>query len=370
MLRVLNKSKFDKEEIFARALEIRTQSWGNSVTYSRKIFVPLTNMCRDQCGYCTFVKDPGSPEANIMDPESVMDLIREGERTGCKEVLLSLGERPELRHLKARLGLQRLGFSSMLDYLRFICEMILRNSSLLPHINAGTLSKSEISDLKPVSASMGMMLENTSRRLVKKGMPHYKCPDKVPIQRLRTMDSMGELKVPFTTGILIGIGETWEERLDTISAIERSHRKYGQVQEVIIQNFVPKSDIPMRNLPAPDLEDMLNTIAVARTILSPEISIQAPPNLSEKYLEYLRVGLNDWGGISPVTADHINPEKAWPEIEKLAYECKSMGFELRERLTVYPRYHNSVGSFLGQSIAIKVRALSREDGLAEDQVCP
>ena len=369
MLKVLNQKSFDKDQFLTQASERRNLSWGKVVTYSRKVFVPLTNMCRDTCSYCTFVKPPNSQVAKILDPNTVMEIVRLGERSGCKEVLLSLGEKPELRYKIAREKLRKLGFSSMVGYLKFICEMILRESTLLPHVNAGTLSKDEISSLKPVSASMGMMLESVSRRLTKKGMPHFACPDKVPIQRIRTMNNMGVLKVPFTTGILVGIGETWNERIETLSSIEDSHRKFGHIQEVIVQNFVPKADIKMRNFPEPSREEMLLTIALARLILSPEISIQSPPNLSESHANYLDAGLNDWGGISPVTADYINPERPWPKIDELKDLTRSKGFQLQERLTVYPRFQNVKDGFLCPEIDKKVGALRRKDGFARRQFC-
>ncbi len=369
MLKVLNHKSFDKNQLLLRASERRDTAWGKIVTYSRKVFVPLTNMCRDTCSYCTFVKHPNSKSARILDPDAVMDIVRLGERSGCKEVLLSLGEKPELRYEKARKELRKLGFSTMVGYLKFICQMILRESTLLPHVNAGTLSEDEISSLKPVTASMGMMLETVSRRLTKRGMPHFACPDKVPIQRIRTMNNMGILKVPFTTGVLIGIGESWDERIDALKAIEESHRKYNHIQEVIVQNFVPKPDIRMRNFPEPDQAEMLITIALARLILSPEISIQSPPNLSASHVNYLDAGLNDWGGISPVTDDYINPEKAWPKIEELRASTKSKGFLLRERLTVYPRFQNKEDGFLTPRIAEHVVSLRRPDGLARKQFC-
>ena len=367
MLKILNSISNDNKELFERALDIRKSEWGNTVTYSRKVFVPLTNMCRDTCSYCTFVKHPNSKLAKILNPDEVMKIVDLGEKSGCKEVLLSLGEKPELRYLKAKNELNKLGFSSMTDYLVFICKMILKNSSLLPHVNAGTLTKEEINKLKPVTASMGMMLENTSRRLTKKGMPHYACPDKVPIQRIRTMDNMGILKIPFTTGILVGIGETWQERIETLQAIQNSHLKFGHIQEVIVQNFVPKQDIKMKFYPKPKHNDFLKTIALARLILSPDISIQAPPNLSLEHPEYLKVGLNDWGGISPITKDFINPENKWPIIKDLNNASKLMGYSLKERLTVYPKFQNEKDGFLHQHIRTKMELLSCDNGLAKEQ---
>ena len=369
MLKVLNHKSFDKHQLLILASERRHAAWGKIVTYSMKVFVPLTNMCRDTCSYCTFVKHPNSKFAQILDPKSVMEIVRLGERNGCKEVLLSLGEKPELRYEKAREELKKLGFSTMVGYLKFVCQMILRESTLLPHVNAGTLSEDEISSLKPVAASMGMMLESVSRRLTKRGMPHFACPDKVPVQRIRTMNNMGVLKVPFTTGVLIGIGESWDERIEALKAIEDSHRKYNHIQEVIVQNFVPKPDIRMWNSPEPDQEEMLITIALARLILSPEISIQSPPNLSASHVNYLDAGLNDWGGISPVTDDHINPEKTWPRIEELRASTKSKGFELQERLTIYPKFQNKKDGFLSPNMVSRVAGLRRKDGLARKQFC-
>lgn len=356
------------EELMAEARRIRDAHWGRKVTYSRKVFVPLTNMCRDTCGYCTFVKHPSSPEARIMTPEQVLAEARRGEREGCKELLFSLGEKPELRYEEARKGLARLGYDRLTDYLRDMCALVLEETTLLPHVNAGTLTDEELENLRPVSASMGMMLETVSRRLMRKGEAHHACPDKTPIQRLRTLERAGERRVPFTTGLLIGIGETWEERLEALEAIEASHRRHGHIQEVIIQNFQRKPDIAMAMHPEPSLDDMLRTIAAARIILSPEISLQAPPNLSARHIAYLEAGINDWGGISPVTIDYINPQHEWPEIDRLARACAEAGFELRERLTVYPRYLLEGGSFLNPNMLTRASAMADAAGLARGQV--
>ena len=353
--------------LMEKAAKIRDESWGNYITYSRKVFVPLTNMCRDTCGYCTFVKHPDSPESQILTSKEVLDLAKRGEEKGCKELLFSLGEKPELRYDKARSALLTLGYERLTDYLRDMCAMILNETSLLPHVNAGTLTNEEILSLKPVSASMGMMLETISSRLTKKGNAHFACPDKVPIQRLRTMERMGENKIPFTTGLLIGIGETWKERLEAIDAINNSHRKYGHIQEVIIQNFKRKNDIEMSEHPEPSLEDMLRTIATARIMLAPDISLQAPPNLSDRHLLYLNAGINDWGGISPVSIDFINPERDWPEIQTLSNSTAKEGFKLRERLTVYPAYQGQSKSFLNSNLSDKVNNMRRSDGLALKQ---
>ncbi len=349
------------------AARIRDRHWGRVVTYSRKVFVPLTNMCRDTCAYCTFVKHPSSPQANILRPEEVLQMAKRGEAKGCKELLFSLGEKPELRYDKAREMLQQLGYQRMTDYLRDMCALVLRETNLLPHVNAGTLSEDEIDILRPVAASMGMMLETISRRLNRKGGAHHACPDKTPIQRLRTLERAGQKRVPFTTGLLIGIGETWQERIEALEAINNSHKTHRHIQEVIIQNFQRKPDIAMANHPEPKLEDMLRTIAVARLILEPEISIQAPPNLSRRHIHYLNAGINDWGGISPVTIDFINPQHEWPEIRTLAESCREAGFELQERLTVYPRYLTQNENYLDVGLRDRVAALSRCDGLANSQ---
>ncbi|MEM6636226.1 MAG: 7,8-didemethyl-8-hydroxy-5-deazariboflavin synthase CofG [Pseudomonadota bacterium] len=356
------------ETALAAAREIRDAHWGKVVTYSRKAFVPLTNMCRDTCGYCTFVKHPTSPEASILTPEEVLSIARRGAAAGCKELLFSLGEKPELRYETARRALAALGYAHMTDYLRDMCELVLSETPLLPHVNAGTLSEDEIEKLRPVAASMGMMLETVSRRLTRQGHPHYACPDKVPVQRLRTLERAGQMRVPFTTGLLIGIGETWEERLEALEAINAVHRRYGHVQEVIIQNFQRKPDIAMARHPEPKLPDMLRTIAAARIILDPEISIQAPPNLSSRHIQYLRAGINDWGGISPVTIDFINPQHAWPDLEALGASCAEAGFELQERLTVYPRFLAEDGAFLSPTIQDRLAHMARSDGLARMQV--
>lgn len=339
------------------AAKIRDDTWGKQITYSRKVFIPLTNMCRDTCTYCTFVKHPSKPEARILTPEQVLFMAKQGEAHGCKEVLFSLGEKPELRYPEAKKKLAILGYNRMTSYLRDMCKLILDKTSLLPHVNAGTLSNQEIDELKPVSASMGMMLETITKRLSKKGGPHYACPDKTPIQRLRTLSRVGKKNVPFTTGLLIGIGETFEERIEALEEINKIHAKYGNIQEVIIQNFRRKPDIKMANHPEPTLEAMLRTIAAARIILNPEISLQAPPNLSDRHIKYIQAGINDWGGISPVTIDFINPEHAWPDIEKLRTSCIKAGYKLNERLTVYPKYIKSSERFLNTTVSEKIEKI-------------
>ena len=336
------------QELIDKASQKRNDYWGNVITYSRKVFVPLTNMCRDTCSYCTFVKHPDDPEAKIMSPQEVLSVAREGEKKGCKELLFSLGEKPEKRYAKPRKALEALGYKTMTDYLTDMCKLVIAKTSLLPHVNTGTLNEYEFMKLKNVSASMGMMLETTSKRLTKKGGPHYACPDKVPIQRIRTLITAGYCKVPFTTGILIGIGETLEERIEALLLLEKINKRYGNVQEVIVQNFQKKPDIFMSDHPEPTLEDMLQTIALARIILNPSVSIQAPPNLEKKHIEYVYAGINDWGGISPVTKDFINPQHPWPNINLLDTMVTEIGFKLIERLTVYPKFNTPV--FLSPTI--------------------
>ncbi|MEH6650856.1 MAG: 7,8-didemethyl-8-hydroxy-5-deazariboflavin synthase CofG [Motiliproteus sp.] len=355
------------ERLQQQASALRDLHWGSNLTYSRKVFVPLTNMCRDDCGYCTFVQKPGSPNARVMTPEQVMAVVREGEAMGCKEVLFSLGEKPELRYSQAKDALAALGYESMTDYLKAMCERVIEETGMLPHVNAGTLTEDEIIKLKPVSASMGMMLENVSRRLLVKGEAHYACPDKVPVQRLRTLDRAGHHDVPFTTGILIGIGETWEERIDSVLAINELYLQYGHIQEVIVQNFCAKPGTAMANHPEPDLDDMLRTLAVARLLLDPRISLQAPPNLQQRFSHYIESGINDWGGISPLTLDHINPERAWPQIDQLQRATADCGYRLTERLAVYPPYQNLPNVYFSPLIAERVEAIARSDGFAAMQ---
>lgn len=357
----------DLEQLCVKARIVRNSFWGDRVTYSRKVFVPLTNMCRDTCTYCTFVKHPDSPEANIMTPEQVMEVVLAGQRMGCKEVLFSFGEKPEQRYQKARDDLAALGYESLTDYLFDVCKRVIAETDMLPHINAGTLTEEELIKLKPVSASMGMMLETVSRRLLQKGQVHYACPDKVPVQRLRTLERAGHQNVPFTTGILIGIGETWEERIDSLIAINDIHLKYGHIQEVIVQNFCAKPGTGMADAQEPGLVDMLKTLAIARLILDPSISLQAPPNLQQRYGDYLNSGINDWGGISPLTIDHINPERAWPQIDELAQASLDAGHRLHERLTVYPHFQKRPDLFFDPEIAKRVSDMASSDGFAKIQ---
>jgi FO synthase len=324
------------------ASHLRNLTKGRTVTYSRKVFVPLTTLCRDSCGYCTFAKPPQHPGAKTLSPDEVLAIVRTGKKNGCKEALFSLGERPELIHELARKHLKQLGYETMLEYLHDMCKLVLNETGLVPHVNPGSLNHEEMCTLRKVSPSMGMMLESSSVRLTEKNGPHFGCPDKHPLVRLDTLRLAGELRVPFTTGILIGIGETRAERVDSLVDIRRLHANYGHIQEVIVQNFRAKPGTPMCGSTDPSVDEMVRTLGVARIILGPEMNLQAPPNLMpSEYGRYLSAGINDWGGVSPVTPDHINPEAAWPKIRELQSVSSSMGHILRERLSVYPDYlHN------------------------------
>ena len=337
-LRLLRTTDDELPTLLAAARAAKERFKPGVVTYSRKVFLPLTNLCRDYCGYCTFRRDPGDPGAHTMTPEEVLKVAREGEKLGCTEALFSLGDKPELLFPEMRQTLRRLGYHSTLQYLEAVCELVLRETRLLPHPNPGLLSAEWISRLSAVSPSMGLMLETTSTALLAPGAAHDHAPDKLPARRLRTIEDAGRLGVPFTTGLLIGIGETLEDRVDTLLSIRDLHQRYGHIQEVIVQNFRAKPAIPMRNWPEPTSGDMMRTVAVAR-LLMPNVNLQAPPNLSAPYYEdLLDAGINDWGGISPLTPDFINPEKPWPHLEQLQQRTRSKGQLLRQRLPVYPEF--------------------------------
>ncbi|MEV1288720.1 bifunctional FO biosynthesis protein CofGH [Micromonospora sp. NPDC049679] len=310
------------------------------VTYSKKVFIPLTRLCRDRCHYCTFATVPHRLPAPFLDRDEVLAIARAGAAQGCKEALFTLGDRPEERWPAARQWLDERGYDSTLDYVRASAIAVLEETGLLPHLNPGVLSWAELQRLKPVAPSMGMMLETTATRLWSEpGGPHYGSPDKEPAVRLRVLEDAGRVGVPFTTGILIGIGETLPERADSLFAIRRVAREYGHIQEVIVQNFRAKPDTAMRGMPDAELHELAATIAVARIVLGPKARIQAPPNLIDsEYDRLLRAGIDDWGGVSPVTPDHVNPERPWPQIDELAARSAAAGFVLRERLTIYPEY--------------------------------
>ena len=361
-LRLAEEAPLD--DLLAAASWLRGLGKGTVVSFSKKVFIPLTTLCRDYCGYCTFRKDPGQPGAHFMTPDEVLALAERGRDAGCKEALFSLGDQPERIFPEAREFLSKQGFARTLDYLAAMCELVLERTGLLPHANPGVMDRPALERLKESNASVGLMLENVSVRLMRDGLAHAKAPDKVPALRLRTIEEAGKLSMAFTTGILIGIGETFEERVDSLFAIRALHEKYGHIQEVIVQNFRSKPDIPMAQHPEPSTEDMLRTIAIARLILGPQMNLQAPPNLSyADFPRLLEAGINDWGGISPVTKDFINPEAAWPQIAKLRAETEARGFTLRERLALYPEFVRS-GSFLSARVHERARRLAGADGFA------
>lgn len=334
----ISASDSELPELLARARALRDNFRPAIITYSRKVFIPLTNLCRDYCGYCTFRRDPNQPGAHTMTPDEVLRVAREGEKLGCTEALFSLGDKPELIFPEMRDTLHALGYRSTLHYLEAMCELVLRETNLLPHPNPGLMSAEWIARLSQVSPSMGLMLETTNAALLATGAAHDNAPDKLPIKRLRTIEEAGKQRVPFTTGILIGIGESPEDRVDALIAIRDLHQRYGHIQEVIIQNFRVKPEIPMASWPEPSRGEMLRTIAVAR-LLMPEVNIQAPPNLSDPdYEELLDAGINDWGGVSPLTPDFINPERPWPHLLELEQRTRARGFQLRQRLPVYPEF--------------------------------
>ncbi len=337
-VRLIRCSAVELPELLAAARAAKERFKPGIVTYSRKVFIPLTNLCRDYCGYCIFRRDPGQAGARTMTPEEVLAVARAGEALGCTEALFSLGDKPELLFPEMRATLERLGYKSTLHYLEAMCELVLRETSLLPHPNPGLMSAEWIHRLATVSPSLGLMLETTNAELMRPGAAHDNASDKAPSKRLRTIAEAGKQKVPFTTGLLIGIGETVEDRVDTLLAIRDLHRRYGHIQEVIVQNFRAKPEIAMAEQPEPSHGEMLRAVAVAR-LLMPKVNIQAPPNLSEPYYDdLLDSGINDWGGVSPLTPDYINPEKPWPYVEQLRRRTEAKGFELRQRLPVYPEF--------------------------------
>jgi 7,8-didemethyl-8-hydroxy-5-deazariboflavin synthase CofG subunit len=362
-LRLIRCSDEDMPALLAAARAAKEKFRPGVVTYSRKVFLPLTNLCRDYCGYCTFRRDPGDTGAHTMKPEEVLAVARAGEKLGCTEALFSLGDKPELLFPEMRETLRHLGYKSTLHYLEAMCELVLRETSLLPHPNPGLLSAEWIGRLAAVSPSMGLMLETTNYSLLAPGAAHDNAPDKVPAKRLRTIEEAGKQGVPFTTGLLIGIGETPEDRVETLLAIRGLHVRYGHIQEVIVQNFRAKPSIPMAHVPEPAEGDMLRTIAVAR-LLMPNVNIQAPPNLNAPYYEdLLDAGINDWGGISPLTPDYINPEKPWPHLDELRLRTARKGFELRQRLPVYPEFLPGLTS-RPRLLSEKLQAACDREGLA------
>ena len=337
---------------------------GRIVSFSPKVFIPLTHMCRDFCGYCIFRKTPDQAGDTLyMTPEQVLDVAKAGERLGCTEALFTLGERPELRYPEAKEWLAERGFSTTLEYLGHVNRLVLEETALLPHDNPGTMSKREMAALQPYNPSMGLMLESTSPALHAPGGAHEFAPSKRPRVRLRTLELAGELRLPFTTGILVGIGDTREDRVESLLAIRELHERHGHVQEVIVQNFRSKPGTAMAGkLDAATIEFMWS-VAAARLILGPEANVQVPPNLSaDNYRIYLDAGINDWGGVSPLTIDFVNPEAPWPALTQLKAQTEAAGFQLKPRLPVYPEYFLNTSDYLPEGLRGKARALSGDDG--------
>lgn len=345
----------DLDIMLSAAAELRDRGKGRDVTYSRKVFLPITNLCRDRCTYCTFRKDPGDPGAWTMMPDEIALWSRRGAELGCKEALMCLGDKPEVAFKEYRDTLASLGVRTTIEYVGRACEIALAEG-LLPHTNAGLMTVEEMRALRPLNASMGLMLENISPRLRARGGVHQAAPDKDPALRIKMIDDAGALRIPFTTGILLGIGETPAERALSLTAIRDTHERHGHIQEVIIQNFRAKPEIAMADAPEPDAYDMARAIATARLVLGPTMNVQAPPNLSPRQIElFLNAGINDWGGISPLSKDYVNPEAPWPHIEKLGEACARAGFALGERLAIYNEYIND--EWLDPAVATKVRAI-------------
>ncbi|RZK02918.1 MAG: 7,8-didemethyl-8-hydroxy-5-deazariboflavin synthase subunit CofH [Novosphingobium sp.] len=340
------------------------------MTYSPKVFIPLTRLCADVCHYCTFATTPSRLHAPYLSPEEVLQIARDGAAAGCKEALFTLGDAPERRYAAAREWLAEHGFERTIDYVRHCAELVLKETGLLPHVNAGVLEEDDYRMLRPVAASCGLMLESTSERLLEKGQSHHGSPDKVPAVRLASLEAAGRARVPMTSGILIGIGETAEERVESLIALRDLHLAHGHLQEVIVQNFCPKPGTKMAGAPEATEQDFLRVVAAARIILPDEVSVQAPPNLNdERLVELIDAGIDDWGGISPVTADHVNPEAAWPEIERLEAICAKAGLPLVERLTIYPRFvATDDRSWIDAKLHPFVLKLSDAEGLARDSL--
>ena len=325
-------------ELCAAAGELRDRGRGRVVTFSPKVFIPLTRLCRDFCGYCTFRQAPDEADSLYLTGDEVLSVASAGQSLGCTEALFTLGERPEQRYSEAGDWLTQNGYRTTHEYLAAMCRMVFDETELLPHGNPGTMSRRELAALQPTNPSVGIMLESSSPRLYEAGGPHEFAPSKRPRVRLRTMELAGELGIPFTTGILIGIGETRIERVESLLAIRELHRRYGHIQEVIVQNFRAKSDTPMADTPDTAPDELMWTTAVARLILGETVNIQVPPNLSENYERYIAAGINDWGGVSPLTIDYVNPEAPWPQLAELERRTREAGYELRPRLPVYPEY--------------------------------
>ena len=341
--------------------KVRDQVFEKIVSFSRNVFIPLTNLCRNNCAYCCFRVEPWELELKLLSRKEVLSIIDNGVRYGCTEALFTFGEKPEEKYEEAKKWLKGEGYEGVIDFLLDLCFEAL-DRGILPHINPGVIEREEMKELRKTVASTGLMLESSSERLCEEGGPHALSPTKHPSERLKVMEEAGKLKIPFTTGILVGIGETWRERVESLLEIKKVHRKYGHIQEIIIQNFVPKAETPMEDHPPPTEDELLRTIAFTRLIFRGEVSVQAPPNLVQDKGKILQAGINDWGGVSPLTIDYVNPEKPWPSIKELEKVTHKHGLILRERLPVYPQYIN--GEWLDERVFNLAKVLKDGEGFA------
>ena len=361
-LQIYRDAIIDASELFTTAQNLRKKHKGKTVTFSKKAFFNIINMCKDTCTYCTYKAEPGEEKLSLMSKQEIKQMLSLAKKYRCVEALFVTGERPEQRYQEARDWLKENGFKSTAEYLVHASEMALE-AGLFPHTNAGNLTIDEIKELQKTNVSMGLMLENSSERLSQKGMPHYLAPSKRPKARLEVLENSGKLKIPMTTGILVGIGETPEEIIESIFAIKNLHEKYGNIQEVILQNFQPKQDTKMSSFPSAE-ENYFKIIVALSRIIMPQMNIQIPPNLSPKsYQSFLSVGINDWGGISPLTPDYVNPEFTWPEIQKIDENSKNAGFDLKCRFPIYPAFF----SFISKELRDKMSSIEDEEGLVREE---
>jgi FO synthase len=349
------------DPLLAEAARLRDEGKGRTVTYSRKVFIPLTTLCNDTCTYCTFAKPPGAG-GQYLEPDDVMAIVRAGQELDCTEALFTLGDRPEQRWPEAREFLAEHGHTTTLQYVQEMTERVAAETTLFPHANPGLIPDDALAALRPSNPSMGMMLENISPRLMEAGMPHHGAPDKEPGLRVATIEGAGRTKVPFTTGVLVGIGEEPEEVIESLFVLADLHETWGHIQEIIVQNFRAKADTPMRRSPEPTVHYFARAVAVARWIFGPEMNVQVPPNLTERYEIYLDAGINDWGGVSPLTIDWVNPEQPWPHLNELAARTHAGGFDLKARLPVYPEF--MTGEWLDPAMQVKVTNAVDERGYA------
>ena len=352
----------DPSELFSASQNLRKKFKKNTVTFSKKAFFNIVNLCKDTCSYCTYKAEPGEAKLSLMSKQQILELLQLAKKYKCVETLFVTGEQPEQKYEEARIWLKENGFKSTVEYLIHSSELAL-DIGLFPHTNAGNLNYDEMKELKKTNVSMGIMLENVSERLTERGMPHYLAASKRPKARLEVLENSGKLGIPMTTGILVGIGETVEEVIDSILAIKELHKKYGNIQEVILQNFQPKQDTKMKDEPSAN-EKYFKTIVALTRIIMPEMNIQIPPNLSPKsYQSFLSVGINDWGGISPLTPDFVNPEFSWPEINQVDENSKNAGFELKCRFPIYPEFF----SFISKELRDKIAVIEDEEGLVKEE---